>query len=268
MKTVLDCHCLLPFPLDYIEYRQLLSSCFPSGVWRHVSVIQEELLHVLGQTAEAAQGIFTKKLMDQSMWTYLCFKALAGGCRGPQTVNMSVFKRATKPGMDLSKFVARHECKLLHFETQSDINVLCSILGESTIMNVRANMPPHGRPDEPATDRELNENDIINVINGDMEREDPFLCYTNQDGLDCVYDFKAGRAILAAAEEAAHNKVQVEIDSDFLHNGELYRVIEHGAFGIHAECIIPPTSLLRQFGENYVRVQVKRLDLINNTIDI
>eukprot|EP00978_Attheya_sp_CCMP212_P033256 scaffold133392_cov44-Attheya_sp.AAC.2 len=55
-------------------------------------------------------------------------------------------------------------------------------------------MPPRGRPNEPTTDRELNENDIINVINGDMERDDPFLRYTNRDGLDFVYDFKAGRA--------------------------------------------------------------------------
>eukprot|EP00978_Attheya_sp_CCMP212_P045890 scaffold365002_cov31-Attheya_sp.AAC.1 len=79
-------------------------------------------------------------------------------------------------------------------------------------------MPPRGRPNEPATDRELNENDIINVINGDMERDDPFLRYTNRDGLDFVYDFKAGRAILAAAEEAAaRNKIQVEIDSEFLY---------------------------------------------------
>eukprot|EP00978_Attheya_sp_CCMP212_P033255 scaffold133392_cov44-Attheya_sp.AAC.1 len=38
-KRVLDRHCLL-FPSDYIEYRQLLSSCFPSIVWRHMSVIQ------------------------------------------------------------------------------------------------------------------------------------------------------------------------------------------------------------------------------------
>jgi hypothetical protein len=295
LQTVLDCHCL-PFPSDYLEYRLLLSACFPSGIWRHVSAIQEELSRVLGRTAEAAQGIFTKKLikisMDQSMWTYLCFKALDGGCCCPHTVNMSVFKRVTKPGMDLAKFVARHECKLLRFETQSDLKVLCSIFGESTIMNVRAKMPPRPKPNQPMNDRELNENDIINVINGEVQREDPFLRHTNRDGLDFVYDFKSGKAsmyvrytmyvygsnrahksivteryirrqrplclpVLDAAEEAARNELQVEIDSEFLHEGELFRVVELGAFGVHAECIIPPTALVRQFDEDYVRVQVE-----------
>jgi hypothetical protein len=295
LELVLDRDCL-PFPSDYIGYRQQLSSCFPSSVWMHVSLIQQELARILGRTAEAAQGIFTKKLvkisMDQGMWTYLCFKALAGGCRGPQTVNVSVYKRITRPGMDLSKHVARHECQLLRFETQSDLNILCSIFGESTIMNVRAKMPPRRRPGEAATERELNENDIINVIDGDIEREAQFLRYTNRDGLDFVYDSKVGTAsmyvrytmyvygsnrdhlnvatqryitrqrplclpVLDAAEEAALHQVEVEIDSEFLHEGELFRVIEVGAFGIHAECIIPQTALIRQFEVDYVRVQVE-----------
>ena len=63
--------------------------------------------------------------------------------------------------------------------------------------------------------------------------------------------------VLDAAEEAARNELQVEIDSEFLHEGELFRVVELGAFGVHAECIIPPTALVRQFDEDYVRVQVE-----------
>jgi hypothetical protein len=57
---------------------------------------------------------------------------------------------------------------------------------------------------------------------------------------------------LAAAQEEALQTVIVDIDSEFIHNNQLYRVTEVGAFGIHATCIIPPTDEVRQFGEEYV----------------
>jgi hypothetical protein len=295
LEPIFDHECL-PFPSDYMAYKQQLSYCFPSSVWMYTCMIQEEISRILGRTAEAAQGIFTKKLVkitiSQGMWTYLCYKAAAGGCRGVQTVNTTVYKRVLRPGMDLSKKSERHECELLRFETQSDLNVLCSILGESSIMNIRAKVPPMRRPGTNETgERELNENDIINVINGGIVRENPFLRYTNQDGVDLVFDSKNERASLylrytmyvygsnrlhksvcserfikrqrplclpplAAAQEAALQMVIVDIDSEFIHNNQLYRVTEVGAFGIHATCIIPPTDEVRQFGEEYVRVQV------------
>jgi len=140
-------------------------------------------------------------------------------------------------------------------------------------------------------ERELNENDIINVINGGVERENLFLRYTNQDGVDIVFNNQTEKASLylrynmyvygsnrlhksvcserfikrqrplclpplAAAEEAARQQVIVDIDSEFLHNNQLYRVTEIGAFGIHATYIIPPTDEVREFAEEYVRVQV------------
>eukprot|EP00978_Attheya_sp_CCMP212_P018562 scaffold50946_cov66-Attheya_sp.AAC.2 len=147
-------------------------------------------------------------------------------------------------------------------------------------------------------ERELNENNIINIIDGDIEREDPFMRYTNQYGVDLIFDYqmeKAGLYLryssyvygsnrphrnvssecyvkrqkllclppLDEAEAAAHHQVEVEIDSEFLHNNELYRMSELGAFRIHAICIIPPTDALHQFGEEYVRTQVQaRLGLV------
>jgi hypothetical protein len=166
-------------------------------------------------------------------------------------------------------------------------------------MNIRAKMPAIRRPGSTETgERELNENDIINIIDGDTEREDPFMRYTNRDGVDLIFDYQTEKASLYlrysmyvygsnrphrnvsaeryvkrqrplclppldAAEAAAHQQVEVDIDSEFLHNNELYRVSELGAFGIHAICIIPPTDVLRQFGEEYVRTQVRaRLGLM------
>eukprot|EP00978_Attheya_sp_CCMP212_P019904 scaffold56522_cov59-Attheya_sp.AAC.2 len=98
-------HECLPFTSDYMAYKQQLSYCFPSSVWMYTCAIQEEMSRILGRTAKAAQGVFTKKLvkitMSQGMWTYLCYKAAAGGCRGVQTVNATVYKRVLRPGMDL-----------------------------------------------------------------------------------------------------------------------------------------------------------------------
>eukprot|EP00978_Attheya_sp_CCMP212_P044264 scaffold305467_cov71-Attheya_sp.AAC.1 len=77
-------------------------------------------------------------------------------------------------------------------------------------------------------ERELNENNIIHIINGDIEREDPFMYYTNRDGVDIVFDYQMEKAKcyvkrqrplylppLATAEKAARQQVEVDIDSEF-----------------------------------------------------
>eukprot|EP00978_Attheya_sp_CCMP212_P019903 scaffold56522_cov59-Attheya_sp.AAC.1 len=64
-------------------------------------------------------------------------------------------------------------------------------------MNVRAKVPPMRRPGSSETgERELNENDIINIMNGGIERENPFLRYTNEDGVDILFYYQTEKASL------------------------------------------------------------------------
>jgi hypothetical protein len=92
-------------------------------------------------------------------------------------------KRALGIGLLHSSVKCSCETTLLQFETEEDIHTLVFLFGGTSIVDIRNRKPKHGQQS-----KELSRNDAINVKVGSNEREDPFICYTNRDGVYFQYD--------------------------------------------------------------------------------
>ena len=185
-----DTECL-PFSCSYPEHAILFNTSFACHIWETLTIIHEEMERLLGRSAKS-QGVHTKAMVkigcDKSAWLYLTMKAKeADCCVMGREVNVSLPHRWTLPGLSVLKIREKRVGELLRFETKKDLECLCGIFGETTTVNVRA-IAPATPKEGPQRIRELQVGDLINIIEGSEEREDPFKRRTQCDSVDFVFD--------------------------------------------------------------------------------
>jgi hypothetical protein len=190
-QTLSEKECL-PFSCDYPRNEAKFDTSFSRHIWNTLNRLHREMARIMGRTAERAQGLFTKappiKIgVDAAGWRYLTVKAMDGEdcCVPVHKVNASSTLRWTKPALAITKFKEERTGELMRFETDTDLVCLCGIMGETATSNVRAR-PPSTK--EGIEDRQLKENDGVNLVEGTNEREDPFQRRTQRDGIDFLFD--------------------------------------------------------------------------------
>jgi len=284
----------LPFSCEYPRNKAKFDTSFPRHIWNTLNKLHREMARIMGRTAERAQGLFTKappiKIgIDAAGWRYLTAKAMDGEdcCVPVHKVNANSTLRWTKPALAITKVKEERTGELMRFETDTDLVKLCGIMGETATSNVRAR-PPNKK--EGVEDRQLNENDGVNIVEGSNEREDPFLRRTQRDGVDFLFDgrdtvsiylrysmylYKStappSDLILAAVltrrkplsitvmegESDSEEDVQaVCVEDEFSHDGCLYRVTSIVNDSVEAICFYPKHvnplfNRLRTFDDKY-----------------
>jgi hypothetical protein len=84
--------------------------------------------------------------------------------------------------MVLSSAPIVYDSVMVRFETEHELSMLSSVLGELVTVEVRKRRPKYG------VEESLHVNDAINVVAGSLEREEPFRHRTNKQGIDLIYD--------------------------------------------------------------------------------
>jgi hypothetical protein len=213
--------------------------------------------------------------MDRMCWRYLVEKAGEVGCQGLQSVSLLSWKRETLPGLTIKKRMEWRQSKLIRFESESDIVGLARLIGERALVNVRANTSfGSGALND---GRELKYNDTINVVVGGESQETIFRYRSYENGVDLIFDMvdtlvisvrytgyqfqgedshisemskriierKRPRCLMLEVsaegdevdEEEDDELLDVYLESEFMHEGSLYRVSRITANQIFARCI-------------------------------
>ena len=195
------------------------------------------------------------------------------GCRALQSVYLRSWKRVSLPGLVIKRRQENVESQLLRFETESELIGLAGLLGERSLVNVRARIPFSRM----TGGREIQENDTINVVVGGEGRESAFKYRVENNGVDFIFDGvdsmtisvryshyqltghnshksdmskrilmrKKPKCLLVEGEEEAKEdsgaesdgEIDIYLNEDFEHDGSFYRVsrIENGR--LFATCI-------------------------------
>ena len=275
-NTISEQQCL-PFPCDYLRNQSLFGTSFSCHIWNNLNKFHREMARIMGRTAERAQGLFTKappiKIgIDASVWHYIRESAISGEddcCIPVHKVSANTIVRWTKPALAIAKIKEENNGELIRFETAQDLICLCGIFGETATCNVRARPPRKGEESE---DRQLKENDGVNIVNGSNEREEPFQRRTQKDGIDFVFDGRSTVSVylryslhryntatppsdsivsvlltrkrplssIHQDEDDSEESHTVCITDEFEHDGRLYRVQSITNDSIAAICFYPP----------------------------
>eukprot|EP00978_Attheya_sp_CCMP212_P030614 scaffold113140_cov76-Attheya_sp.AAC.1 len=183
----------LPFFCNYLRNQSMFGTSFSRHIWNNMNKFHREMARILGRTAERSQGLFTKappiKIgIDAAGWHYLKESVMSkrADCSNPvHKVSANTIGRWTKPVLAIAKIKEERNGELIWFETAEDLICLCGILDKTATCNVRAQPPRKGEESE---DRQLKDNDGVNIVKGSNEREEPFLRRTQKDGIDFVFD--------------------------------------------------------------------------------
>jgi hypothetical protein len=178
---VTGCH---SFCSGYSMYSLNLPDCYQERVWNGIQTLRAEISRHLGRYSEK-QGSYTRVssniVMGKEAWRYLVLK-VKNVVRQPLTRLGSTTKRLLQPGLLLRSTPIHGNSTMLRFETQAELAILSSVLGELVTVEVRKRRPKYGVVDS------LHVNDVINVVAGSEEREEPFRHRTAKQGIDLIFD--------------------------------------------------------------------------------
>ena len=153
-------------------------------VWNGLQTLRAEICRHLGRYSEK-QGSYTRVssniVVGREAWRYLLLK-VRNTVRPPLTRLACATKRVLAPGMLLRSARVVGDSSMVRFETQHELSVLSSVLGELVTVEVRKRRPKYEVVDS------LHVNDVLNVVAGSEEREVPFRHRTNKQGIDLIYD--------------------------------------------------------------------------------
>ena len=178
----------LPFPSRYATFQRQLPDCYPSRIWNSLKVIRSEISRLLGRYSEK-QGLFdsvrSKVTINKETWEYLLQKVQMVISTPRKTITSSV-KRLLLPGLTLKSVRVQSHSTMIRFETQADLHILSSVLGQQIITEVRKRRPALNRPEM------LHLNDAINIVVGASERKkEAFREHgCKEDGIDFIFDGK------------------------------------------------------------------------------
>jgi hypothetical protein len=175
------CH---SFCSGYTFYALNLSDCYQERVWNGIQTLRAEICRHLGRYSEK-QGSYTRVssniVVGREAWRFLLLK-VGKKVRLPLNRLAMTTKRLLQPGLLLRSTPISGNSTMVRFETQSELSILSSVLGELVTVEVRKRRPKYGVVDS------LHVNDIINVVAGSEEREIPFRHRTTKQGIDLIYD--------------------------------------------------------------------------------
>jgi hypothetical protein len=165
-------------------YSLNLADCYQERVWNGIQALRSEICRHLGRYSEK-QGSYTRVssnvIVGREAWRYLVLK-VGNRVRLPLNRVASTTKRLLKPGMLLESTPVLSNSTMLRFETQTELSLLSSVLGELVTVEVRKRRPKYSVVDS------LHVNDVLNVVAGSDEREVPFRHRTTKQGIDLIYD--------------------------------------------------------------------------------
>ena len=180
-SIVRGCH---PFCSGYTFFSRHLSDCYQERVWNGLQIIRAEISRHLGRYSEK-QGLFARVssniVVGREAWRFLILK-VGMAVRFPVTRLARSTKRLLQPGMVLASTPIVYDSVMVRFETEHELSMLSSVLGELVTVEVRKRRPKYG------VEESLHVNDAINVVAGSLEREEPFRHRTNKQGIDLIYD--------------------------------------------------------------------------------
>jgi hypothetical protein len=175
------CH---SFCSGYSFYSLNLADCYQERVWNGIQALRSEICRHLGRYSEK-QGSYTRVssniIVGREAWRYLLLK-VGNRVRLPLNRVASTTKRLLKPGMLLESTPVVSNSTMIRFETQTELSLLSSVLGELVTVEVRKRRPKYFVVDS------LHVNDVLNVVAGSDEREVPFRHRTTKQGIDLIYD--------------------------------------------------------------------------------
>ena len=178
---VRGCH---PFLSGYPRFAMHLADCYLERVWNSIQTLRAEICRHLGRYSEK-QGLFARVssniVFGKEAWRFLMLNVRAF-VRRPITRMARTTKRVLTPGMVLSSKPIVYDSVFVRFETEQELSVLSSVLGELITVEVRKRRPKFGVIDS------LHVNDAINVVAGSLVREEPFRHRTNKQGVDLIFD--------------------------------------------------------------------------------
>jgi hypothetical protein len=165
-------------------YDVVATSCYPERVWNGLQVLRSEISRQLGRFSEK-QGTYTKTssqvVLGREAWSYLLSK-VATAIRPPIRRHTSAAKRVLESGLELKSLKQGFSSLFVRFETEEELRVLSTVLGELITMEVRKRRPKYKVVES------LHLNDIINVVAGSEAREEPFVFRTVKQGIDFIFD--------------------------------------------------------------------------------
>lgn len=178
---IYSCH---PFCSKYPQFALCGADCYQERVWYGLQVLRSEIGRHLGRFSEK-QGSFNKVssqvVVGREAWAYL-LAHVGQSIRTPIGRNAMVSKRVLEPGLLLKSQQSVFYSTFVRFETEEELRVLSTILGELVTVEVRKRRPKYGVVES------FHLNDIANVVAGSEEREEPFRIRTSQQGVDFVHD--------------------------------------------------------------------------------
>ena len=126
------CH---PFCSSHDMYDVVATSCYPERVWNGLQVLRSEISRQLGRFSEK-QGTYTKTssqvVLGREAWSYLLSK-VATAIRPPIRRHTSAAKRVLESGLELKSLKQGFSSLFVRFETEEELRVLSTVLGELII---------------------------------------------------------------------------------------------------------------------------------------
>jgi hypothetical protein len=89
--------------------------------------------------------------------------------------------RITESGLAVKAARIKKSCTLMRFETKTQLQRLCNVIGESLTAGQRCRVPKIASP------KFLEQNDVVNVICG-ADNSEPFDARTERNGIDLEFD--------------------------------------------------------------------------------
>lgn len=180
-RIVRGCH---PFCSYYGLYSGHQADCYQERVWNGLQTLRAEISRHLGRFSEK-QGTFTRVssnvVVGREAWRYLLMK-VGKRIRLPINRLAMMTKRFLEPGMLLRSTPIVGNSQMIRFETEDELILLSTVLGELVTVEVRKRRPKYNVVDS------LHVNDVMNVVAGSEEREVPFRHRTTQQGIDLIFD--------------------------------------------------------------------------------
>jgi hypothetical protein len=180
----------LPFPSSYGKHLEHFDDSYAHSTWRDLMTVKNAVAKVLARASISLDKYFNDKgnvcNVNASSWEYLKRKTADTVTDVPLASRNRVF-RLTTNGLDLKRKQMQLPVQLLRFETHSELNGLCHVLGETTLATQRKR----------AKTARLEINDAVNYVKGSEAAETPVQIRPTdgRHGIDLEYDKKLGEIV-------------------------------------------------------------------------
>jgi hypothetical protein len=161
-----------------------VADCYQERVWNGLQTLRAEMSRHLGRCSEKQSNfpkVSSNIVLGRETWRYLLLK-VRKEISPPKIRLACAYKSLLSPGLILTSVPVHANSEMVRFDTAQELSNLSSELGELVTVGVRKRRPKHG------IEKSLHVNDVINVVAGSEEREEPFLHRTSEQGIDLTFD--------------------------------------------------------------------------------